>query len=347
MAVEPPAAPTRWHHYLRGYLRSATVAASTQIEGNPLSLSQIDALLQGEAINAPDRIRQEPINYNNALSTAQSLALVESFEWSEAVIRLLNHQILFRDPDDRQGRYREDQVTVAGVYSPPDWRLVPGLMAELVDWFRNSNDPVLVRVALLHLNLVAIHPWINGNGRTARVASSLELMRAHVSAPELVNVEPYLREHQDEYFDQLRLTLGDSYNPEQHPASPWVNYYIRVSHERLGFDARMQDAWPLDQGTLVDVLGSRGEPADWATFILLAAIGPLRTRWLADSFGRSMSSMRGLLAAMEDHGWLVHEGQTRARVYVAGPRLAVLSLRTPNIVRRHVSGQTTMGLDAA
>lgn len=348
MALEPPTEPTRWHYYLWGYLRSATVAASTQIEGNPLSLPEVDALLQGESVNAPDRLRQEPINYNNALSTAQSLALVDSFEWSEAILRMLNAQVLFSDPDNRQGRYRDEQVNVGGgVYSAPDWHLVPNLMAELVEWLQRSTDPTLIRVALLHLNLVAIHPWINGNGRTARVASSLELMRSHVNAPELVNVEPYLRSHQDEYFAQLRETLGATYDPERHTASAWVNYYIRVSAERLGFDARMQDAWPLDLGVLVDALGSRGDPAEWATFLLLAAIAPVRTRWLADAFGRPMSTLRSMLAAMENHGWLIHHGRTRARHYAQGPRLSALTLRTPEIVRHHVEGQTTLGLEVA
>ena len=340
MAAEPALQPIRWHVFLQRYLRSATVAASTQIEGNPLSLNEVDAVLQGEAMDVPPQVRNEPINYSNALSAATSLALTDSFEWSEATLRMLNHQVLRDDPDDRQGRYREEPVTVTGFYHAPHPRLVPGLMSALVQWLRSSEDHPLIRVALLHLNLVAVHPWVNGNGRTARIASSLELMRSNVSAPELISVEPYLRQHQDEYFDQLRTTLGPTYDPERHTASHWVNYYIRVSANRLGFDERMEDAWPHDIGTMVDALQTAHNPSDWGPVLLVAAIAPIRTRSIAHVLGRSMSAVRAMLAAMEREEWLVHHGRTRGRHYLPGPRLQALTLRTPEIVRRHVEGDS-------
>jgi Fic family protein len=340
MATEPPLHPIRWHMYLQHYLRSATVTASTQIEGNPLSLAQVDALLQGEAVDAPLRARREVINYNAALSTATSLALTPSFEWSQAVLRMLNHEILRGDPDDRQGRYREEPVTVAGFYYPPDHRLVDGLMASLVEWLGQAQDPPLVRVALLHLNLVAIHPWVNGNGRTARVASSLELMRHGVSAPELVSVEPYLREHQDEYFDRLRTTLGPSYAPDRHPATEWVNYYVGVSVGRLAFETRMEDAWPNDLGCLHDAMQNAGLPLAWVPVLLMAAIAPLRTRIVADQMDRSMPTARAMLARMEREGWLIHRGRTRGASYGPGPRLCALTLRTPELVQDYVRGHT-------
>ena len=345
MAAEPTGSPIRWHFYLSRYLRSATVAGSTQIEGNPLSVDQVDALLQGEQIAAPERVRLEPINYNFALSSAQSLALSDSFEWSEAILRMLNGQILQGSPDDRQGRYRDGPVTVAGFYTPPDSRSISGLMRDLVVWLRESSDPILVRVALLHLNVVAIHPWFDGNGRTARVASAVELMRRNISAPEVVTIEPYLRQHQDEYFDQLRTTLGPSYEPDRHVASPWVNYYIRISADRLNFDQRMQDAWPHDMGTMLDALMGAGMPGDWGPVLLLTAIAPVRTRAVSQLVNRGMATTRAMFADMERSGWVEHRGRTRGRLYLPGPRLRALQLRTPDIVQRHIYGPT-LGLVA-
>ena len=70
-------------------------------------------------------------------------------------------------------------------------------MRELVDWLRgdDGSDHTLVQGGLTHLNVVSIHPWHNGNGRTAGVAGSLALMRRGIAAPELVNVESWIRAH--------------------------------------------------------------------------------------------------------------------------------------------------------
>lgn len=345
VAAEPPLRPIRWHMYIQRYLRSATVAASTQIEGNPLSLEEVDRVLQGDRVEGSPLARQEVINYNNALSAATSLAMAPDFEWSEAVFRMINHQVLRDLPQDRQGRYRDEPITVGGVYQGPDESAVPHLMRALVEWLRESNDHPLVRVALLHLNVVAIHPWLDGNGRTARILSSLELMRSQVSAPELISVEPYLREHQDEYFDRIRTTLGDRYEPERHSATEWVIYYIAASAERLQFEARMQEAWPHDIGTIAGAFTEAGHPLDRGLIALLAAVNPVRTRSVAEVIHRSMPTARSMLSEMTREGWLERRGRTRGAHYAAGPRLLALPLRAPAIVQQHVRA-ATLGLDS-
>jgi hypothetical protein len=343
-AAEPPLQPMRWHVYLERYLRSATVAASTQIEGNPMTLTQVEALLRGDPVNASRVAQLENVNYNHALELATSFALTPTYTWDESVIRVLNHQILRDLPDDRQGRYRDGPVTVGGFYDPPGHQAIGGLMMELVQWLREEDQHALVRVALLHLNLVAIHPFLDGNGRTARVASSLEMMRCGVGASELISVEPYLAEHRDEYFGVLRETLGESYAPDRHTATPWVNYAVGVYADRLAFEVRMREVWPYDLGTVADALATSHEPASWASYALLSAITPLRTRFVAETLQRSMPTARAMLNAMTQAGWLEFRGRTRAAAYYPGGRLLALQLRAPAIVERYVRGQT-LGLE--
>jgi hypothetical protein len=338
--AEPPLQPMRWHVYLERTLRSATVNASTQIEGNPLSRTQVDALLRGDAVRAPRHAQIEVVNYNHALELATGFALTPTFQWGESVLRVLNHQILRDLPDDRQGRYRDGPVNVGGVYDPPDFRLVPGLMSRLVDWLHGSEDHPLVRVALLHLNIAAIHPWLDGNGRTARVASSLEMMRSGVGASELISVEPYLASHREEYFSMLGEALGEAYSPDRHVATPWVNYSIQVYVGRLSFDVRMREIWPYDIGTLVDALTTAGDPADWGLLLLISSISPLRTRWVAEFTRRSMPTARNMLNAMARAGWLAPRGRTRGLSYHPGPRMAGIRLRSPEIFEQYVAGQT-------
>lgn len=346
LAAEPPLQAMRWHIYLSRMLRSATVTASTQIEGNPMSFGDVDALLQGDQVDAPRRAQVENINYNHSLELATAFALTPSFSWGESVTRVLNSEILRDLPDDRQGRYREGPVTVAGVFRPPDHRFVQSLMASLMDWLRESREHPLVRVALLHLNLVAIHPWLDGNGRTARVASSLEIMRCQVGAPELISVEPYLLENRDTYFDTLRETLGDEYRPERHEATLWIGWLVGVYVDRFAFRARMREAWPIDLGTIADALTRSSESLDWAPILLVAGIGSVRTRYVADHMlHRSLPTARAALNRMSRAEWLAPHGRGRGVYYVAGPRLLELSLRSPELIRRYVHGQT-LGLVA-
>ena len=343
--AEPPFQPIRWHMALARYLRSATVTASTRIEGNPMSLTQVDALLQGERVDAPAIAQLENVNYNNALDLATTFALTPDFEWSETIIRALNHTIMRNLPDDRQGRYREEPVSVAGFYSAPEHPTVSRLMHNLIAWLRDSEDEhPLIRAALLHLNMVAIHPFLDGNGRTARIVCSLEMMRSRVGAPELISVEPYLAEHRDEYFKRLAATLGPSYQPDRHDATPWVQYYVRLSAGRLELEARLREALPLDVGSINQGLEQAGEPLSWGWLIHWASVTPIRTRQVAGALHRSMPNARALLGAMNGAGWLRREGRTRGAVYHPGERLLALDLRTPVIVERYVHGDT-LGLD--
>lgn len=344
--AEPQLRPMRWHVYLERYLRSATVAASTQIEGNPMTLREVDALLRGDAVQASRIAQLENTNYNHALELATSFALTDSFTWGESVVRVLNHQVLRDLPDDRQGRYRDEAVTVAGVFRPPEHQHIGGLMTDLVAWARDTDDHPLVRVALLHLNLVAIHPFLDGNGRTARVASSLEMMRCGIGASELISVEPYLAANRDEYFDVLHETLGDAYQPDRHTATPWVRYAVNLYAGRLEFEVRLREVWPFDIGTISDALANADLPTQWAPFLLMAEIAPLRTRYVADTMDRSMPTARAMLNTLANGGWLEFRGRTRAAAYHPGPRLAALGLRAPAVVTQYVEGQT-LGLEAA
>ena len=98
---------------------------------------------------------------------------------------------------------------------------------------RPGRMPRLVRSALLHLNMIAIHPFNDGNGRTARILAAIELILDGIRSPELISIEAYLRRHRDEYVDALRTTLGPSYDPDNQPVTGWLDDYTRISLDRL------------------------------------------------------------------------------------------------------------------
>ncbi len=329
IAGEPPLESIRWHLALRRSLRNATVSASTGIEGNPLSPAEVGDVLTGGTSVGSHVDRQEVENYNAALHLATAEATDREFAWSPGFIRRVNLTIMRALPTDTLGRYRDGPVTVAGLYLAPSHLVVPRLVNDLAAWLEESAEHPLVRIALLHLNVVAIHPFDDGNGRTARVLSSAGLVRAGVSSPELITVEPYLRAHRDEYFERLATTIGPTYDPENHPATPWVEYYVRVSVDQLRAGQRLLSALPNDIGELSLALERSGAPSDWGPILLLARIHPVRTVELARLMGLSPQAVRATLSALVKAGWLDREGRTRGSRYHASPRLRQVPLRVP------------------
>lgn len=321
--------------------RDASVSGSTGIEGNPLGPGQVEEVLAGAAIEADSAHVREVENYNRALNLAQDAALRPDFSWSHELIHLVNATVMAALPRDTRGNYRGvgEEISV-GIFTGPSPLMVPALMEELVQWLRTENRTVgLVRSALLHLNLIAIHPFNDGNGRTARILAAVELIRDGVRAPELISIEAYLRRNRDEYVDGLRTTLGQSYDPENHPVSDWLDYYTRISLDRLEARNRILDAIPTDVGVLFSALADAGEPLEWGPTLLSARVARLRTRLLAQLTSRSTAAARADLARMTRAGWLVARGATRGRWYAPSERLEALPLRVPSLMGHLARGE--------
>ena len=269
--------------------RSATVAGSTGIEGNALSIEAVDAVLSGQTPAGRAADIRDVLNYNAALDLANRAALRDDFEWSQELLRRLNATILDGLEDDERGEYRTGPVVVGGSFEPPEAARVPALMRELVDWLRTDDgtDHTLVRAGLTHLNVVSIHPWLNGNGRTARVAGSLALMRRGIAAPELVNVESWIRAHPADYARVLQETHGPDYRPDDHSATPFLESFAAISVDRLDLRNRLVAAARDDMGAIVFALDSGDDPLDWAPILLAAALGTIRTSAIAATLGLS------------------------------------------------------------
>ena len=215
--------------------RDASVSGSTGIEGNPLDPAQVEEVLAGAAVDADEAHIREVENYNRALNLARDAALRPDFSWSPEIIHLINATVMEGLPRDTRGNYRgPGEDVVVGIFSGPSPLLVQTLMDELVAWLRRpGRTPPLVRSALLHLNMISIHPFNDGNGRTARILAAIELILDGIRSPELISIEAYLRRNRDEYVDALRATLGPSYDPDNHPvmtgstttpASRWTDW---------------------------------------------------------------------------------------------------------------------------
>lgn len=180
---------------------------SNGIEGNTLTLRETQVVLEGITVGGKSiREHLEAINHEKAILYLNDL-VKENNPITERNIKSI-HQLVLKDIDNENaGRYRRENVTIKGAtHISPDYLKVPELMKKLVLNYENWNDfHAIIQAALLHGELVKIHPFIDGNGRTSRLLMNLDLMN-HGYNPVIIKKEDRL-----EYYEALDKahTTGD------------------------------------------------------------------------------------------------------------------------------------------
>ena len=154
---------------------------SNAIEGNTLTLKETKVALEGVTIGGKTlREHLEVINHRDAIEYVEAI-ISQNEPFSLRMIRSIHALILKNIDDENAGAWRRYNVTIAGArHVPPDALHVPEQMEAFTAW-HESHRPVLHPVELAartHVDFVKIHPFIDGNGRTARLLMNLDLMRA-------------------------------------------------------------------------------------------------------------------------------------------------------------------------
>lgn len=153
---------------------------SNAIEGNTLTLKETKVVLEGITIGGKTmREHLEAINHSEAIDFLESLINTNN-ELTEFDIKNIHAIVLKEIDNDNAGRYRTENVLITGAtHIPPDSVIVPELMEKLIyryDEWKEKYHPIIV-AALLHAEFVKIHPFIDGNGRTARLLMNFEAMK--------------------------------------------------------------------------------------------------------------------------------------------------------------------------
>lgn len=150
---------------------------SNAIEGNTLTLRETDLALQGITIDKkPLKDHLEAIGHKEAFEYVSSL-VKEKKELTESIIKQIHYLVLNDKPEDR-GNYRRIPVRILGAkHIPVEPYLIQKKMEDLLLKYKSSTDDILTKMALFHIEFEAIHPFIDGNGRTGRLLINLELMK--------------------------------------------------------------------------------------------------------------------------------------------------------------------------
>ena len=179
-AVRP--LPTSLVRRLNEQLTIEWIYNSNAIEGNTLTLRETQLILeQGITIGGKSlREHFEVINHQEAIKLVETLVLQQK-PFTAFDVRQLHALVLAKIDDENAGQYRYVPVQISGSTHepPPSWN-IPALMDEWVGWLQEQEGEMLpvALAAIAHHKLVSIHPFIDGNGRTARLIMNLILMRA-------------------------------------------------------------------------------------------------------------------------------------------------------------------------
>ena len=151
---------------------------SNAIEGNTLTLRETDMVLRGLTIDQkPLKDHMEAVGHKEAFDFVQDL-VKDQLPLSEGIIKQIHYLVLADKKDDR-GVYRRIPVRIMGAkHEPVQPYLIQPRMEQLLEDYRNSTEHMIPRLARFHIEFEAIHPFIDGNGRTGRLLVNMELMKA-------------------------------------------------------------------------------------------------------------------------------------------------------------------------
>jgi len=151
---------------------------SNAIEGNTLTLRETDMVLRGLTIDKkPLSHHLEAIGHKEAFDYVVSL-VQQNEPLTERIIKEIHYLVLADKKEDR-GVYRRIPVTIMGAaHEPVQPYLIQPKMEQLLSDYSNNEAHIVSRLARFHIEFEAIHPFIDGNGRTGRLLVNLELMKA-------------------------------------------------------------------------------------------------------------------------------------------------------------------------
>lgn len=213
--------------------REVSSYASTSIEGNPLPLTEVKKILKLKPAHIRDS-EKEVLNYNQALQSLNNQLKEGAIRLSLDLILEIQKQVTEELlPKFESGQLREKPVVVNDprtgqpVYLPPDVKDVKLLMGDLVQFINDNGEKIdpLILAAIFHKQMVIIHPFMDGNGRTTRLVTKALLAAMGLNTFNLFSFENYYNQNVTKYFQTVG-EFGNYYElVEKIDFSNWFEYF--------------------------------------------------------------------------------------------------------------------------
>jgi len=309
------------------FLRRAAVVkmvhSSTSIEGNTLKEHQVAQVAEGKEVPAEKNQVLEIRNYLAALRDVDLLAGRGEVITTQAILRL--HKVIINGlvEKEKAGMFRPGQVYVVNVlpnkeeevaYTPPKSTEVPEKVAELVGWLKGNGEihPVL-KTGLFHYQLETIHPFTDGNGRTGRLLTLLQLYLSGWDFKKILVLEDYYNRNRKAYYEALQT--GATYKTRQDAdLTNWLEYFV------AGFldEAKRVKDQVLNLSVVGDVGSTRNvldkDEIQIVDFVI--TMGQITSEDVADILGVPKRTAQDKLKRLEDAKVLKKKGSGPNTVYI-------------------------------
>lgn len=322
--------PRRWEGRLRRELEASATAASTSMEGVPVTVDEVRRILAGDQpseVKESDRRLVE--GYRDAMSYVLRRADDPGFAWQVELVRALHDRVMGGSYALGAGRFRAGQVFVADptrgreIYRPPATEEVPDLVADMAAFVERESHrvPAPVLAALVHVGLAGIHPFSDGNGRTARVLASLAMYRGGYTRPEFTSLEEWWGSHRESYYAAFEC-LGSDWDADA-DVSPFVAAHVSAQRNQVEAlslrEATQRQLWTLLEDIATEDLGMSPRLAD---VLYDAFFGrEVTNRYYRNLADVSTATATNDLARLEASGLISAVGAGRSRYYTGSAAL--------------------------
>lgn len=225
---------------LRKNSKKKSSYASNKIEGNPLTESQANEAMERDSHKHFLKPEQEVRNYFLALNLLEE-KLKNKVPFSKELLLEVQAMVEKGASKEKIGLRGEmppgvlfavyDSESGVPEYIPPEYSDIPALLDELVQYVNTTDDHPLIIAAVVHYQLVTIHPFEDGNGRTARLMSGYILDLNGYGFNGIGSLEEYFAYDPEEYYASLQMGLPALYySGRENPPHPeiWVDYFLRM-----------------------------------------------------------------------------------------------------------------------
>lgn len=223
---------------LRETAKVSTIHYSTQIEGNRLSREEVKELIsKSKSIQKTVRVRDEKEikGYYVAFDYVEKLAKSKT-HISEDNIKNIHALVIGGGSTKvKLSEYRKGQNVITDsltgniVYMPPEAKDVSILMNEFVNWINIDDDiPLPIKASIIHYQFVTIHPYFDGNGRTARLLTTLALHKGGYDLKGIYSLEEYYAKDLQSYYESISIGTSHNYYLGRADAdiTKWIEYFV-------------------------------------------------------------------------------------------------------------------------
>ncbi|WP_165223257.1 Fic family protein [Aquisphaera insulae] len=327
---------------LRETARRFSTHYSTRIEGNRLTQEEVSAVIERQgSIPGRERDEAEVLGYYAALEQMERFA-AQNEGVTDLQVRTLHALVMAGGKAAKKpSPYRGGQNVIREsgsrriVYMPPEARDVPRLMNELLDWLRRSERedvPCPIRAGIAHYQFATIHPYYDGNGRTARLLTTLIMHRGGYDLKGLYSLEEYYARDLAAYYQAL--TVGPSHNyylgRAEADITGWVEYFCAgVANSFEGVRRRAREAADRDTKDASAAL-RRLDPRQRRALDLFRRSVVITSRDVEGLFGISQRMARNVLSSWVQSGFvIVVDPARKSRRYRLSPEYEKIARSNP------------------